>query len=116
MKKIICILFLTWNLASFAQSNNEVQVSITKEQINKAKTLHELIPDFPQDCKIFDCHIIRYVGDQVLESKTSDWNFSKETKKLIIDKKSKLERFLIQDISSNCDNKLSKIYQFNITK
>ncbi len=116
MKKNIFILFLILNLASFAQSTNEVQVSITKEEIKKAKTLHELIPNFPQDCKIFDCLIILNVSDQVLESKSSDRNFLKETQNLILNKKNKLERFFIQDISSNCNNKLSKIYQFNITK
>jgi len=116
MKKIILILFLTLNLASFAQSKNEVQISITLEEINKLKTLHEIIPNFPEDCKIFDCHVILNLSDKVFELKSSDRNFLKETKNLILKRKDKLESFFIQDIVSNCDNKLSKIYQFNIKK
>lgn len=116
MKKIILILFLSLNLASFAQSKNEVQVSITLEEINKAKTLHEIIPDFPVDCKIFDCHIILNLSNNVFELKSSDRNFLKETKNLILKRKDKLDSFIIQEIKSNCDEKLSKIYQFNIKK
>lgn len=101
---------------SFAQTKNEVQVSISIEEINKLKTLHEIIPNFPEGCKIFDCHFTLNVADQVFELMSSDRNFLKETKNLILKRKDKLESFVIQDIKSNCDDKLSKIYQFNIKK
>lgn len=117
MKKIFFILFLTLNLTSFAQSKDEqVQVSTTVEELKKINILHELIPNFPKDCKIFSCHVILNLSDQVLESKSSDRNFLKETKNLILKRKDKLESFIIQEISSNCNDKLSKIYQFNIKK
>jgi hypothetical protein len=92
MKKLFTLLFITCALFSFSQSKLTDLGKVSKSKLAEAKTIGDIIKDYPRDTKSFVVEITGMAGGAALSHASKGSELTKEQKQLltVVDKDSKL--------------------------
>lgn len=115
MKSIFLSLFLFLCFASYAQTYKPKTFTISREKIEKAEKIQEIIPDCPQNCGFSGCSLTKSTAGGIKLYSVFGSKITPSLRAFILSDGEKKPKFFIDNIHCSCQSKLFKSYQFTIT-
>lgn len=111
MKKIILLTIIFFSFHSFSQTKKEIK--ITKKQLIASKTLNDLIPDIPKDCKVNSYFFSANINGSLKEFTCINEGMAPELK-AILQYKEKGQSVFIEKIKSDCEKSHKASYKLTL--
>ena len=83
MKNYLIVTLLMISVIGFSQKNSGDSISIKKTKLKEVKFLHELVKNFPKDCKSISISIVAKVDDKIREANCQGDELSESVKDIL---------------------------------
>lgn len=113
MKALYIIIFVFISTLIFPQAAPAGKIKINKSRFVKAKTLVELIPSFPKNCPVTG-YLFIIETSQLKKSISVKNNKISPDLKAIVKSMKAGQKFMIQNVKSNCKTSYKTNYTFVI--